>query len=274
MIRAASRNAMAELRARLDAETGNLSSSELTEVAEQLYAVADLLVGESRLRRILGDPSTAEQSRTQLVSQLLQGKVLPATVSVVTTAVALRWSSPWDLTDGIAEVGDDVLLRTAEIGGALPEVEDQLFRFERILDSQGELVTLLDEVSVPAKRRTALLRDVVFGRVHPITQRLLEHVVASPRKRSVENAIDDLLKAAAARRERSIARVLSAVPVTASQEERLAQALSEIYGRPIAVRTAVDPSIQGGLVVRIGDELIDGSVAGRFTAARAALVGH
>jgi F-type H+-transporting ATPase subunit delta len=274
VIRAASRNAMAELRARLDAETANLSSSELTEVAEQLYAVADLLVGESRLRRILGDPSTAEQSRTQLVSQLLQGKVLPATVSVVTTAVALRWSSPWDLTDGIAEIGDDVLLRTAEIGGALPEVEDQLFRFERILDSQGELVTLLDEVSVPAERRTALLRDVVFGRVHPITQRLLEHVVASPRKRSVENAIDDLLKAAAARRERSIARVLSAVPVTASQEERLAQALSEIYGRPIAVRTAVDPSIQGGLVVRIGDELIDGSVAGRFTAARAALVGH
>ena len=73
MIRAASRNAIAELRARLDAETANLSSSELTQVAEQLYAVADLLVGQSRLRRILGDPSTAEQSRTQLVAQLLAG---------------------------------------------------------------------------------------------------------------------------------------------------------------------------------------------------------
>ena len=274
MIRAASRNAIAELRARLDAETANLSSSELTQVAEQLYAVADLLVGQSRLRRILGDPSTAEQSRTQLVAQLLAGKVLPATLSVVSSAVALRWSSPWDLTDGLAQAGDDVLLRTAEVGGALEEVEDQLFRFERILDSQAELVTLLDEVSVPAERRTGLLRDVVFGRVHPITQRLLEHVVASPRKRSVENAIDDLLKAAAARRERSIARVLAAVPVTASQEERLAQALSEIYGRPIEVRTAVDPAVRGGLLIRIGDELIDGSVAGRFTAIRAALVGH
>jgi len=274
VIRAASRNAIAELRARLDAETANLSSSELTQVAEQLYAVADLLVGQSRLRRILGDPSTAEQSRTQLVAQLLARKVSPATLSVVSSAVALRWSSPWDLTDGLAQAGDDVLLRTAEVGGALEEVEDQLFRFERILDSQAELVTLLDEVSVSAERRTALLRDVVFGRVHPITQRLLEHVVASPRKRSVENAIDDLLKAAAARRERSIARVLAAVPVTASQEERLAQALSEIYGRAIEVRTAVDPAVRGGLLIRIGDELIDGSVAGRFTAIRAALVGH
>lgn len=274
MIRAASRNAMGELRARLDAETANLSSAELTELAEQLYSVGDLLVGESRLRRIVGDPSTAEQSRTQLVTRLLQDRVRPETLSVVTAAVAQRWSSPWDLADGIEQSGDDVLLRTAEAGGVLGEVEDQLFRFERILDSQADLVTLLDEVSVPAERRTALLRDVVFGRVHPVTQRLLEHAVASPRKRSLEQAIDDLLQAAAARRERSVARVLSAVPVTARQEERLAQALTEIYGRPIAVRTAVDPSVWGGLVIRIGDELIDGSVAGRFTAIRAALVGH
>jgi F-type H+-transporting ATPase subunit delta len=265
---------MAQLRVRLDAETADLSSAELTEVAEQLYAVAALLVEAPRLRRIVGDPSTAEQSRTRLVSQLLEERVRPVTLSVIKAAAALRWSSPWDLTDGLEQAGDDVLLRTAELEGSLDDVEDQLFRFERILDAEAQLVTLLDELSVPAERRTALLRDVVFGRVHPITQRLLEHAVASSRKRSVEHAIDDLLQAAAARRERSVARVLSAVPVTARQEQRLAQALSGIYGRAIAVRTAVDPSVQGGLVIRIGDELIDGSVAGRFTAARAALAGH
>lgn len=265
---------MAELRTRLDAETASLSSAELTALAAELYSVADLLIGAPRLRRIVGDPSTNEQSRTELVTQLLGDKVRPATLSVIKTAVALRWSSPWDLTDGIEQTGDDVLLRTAERDGALDDVEDQLFRFERILDSEPQLSTLLDEVSVPAERRTALLGDVVSGRVNPITQKLLEHAVASPRKRNVEHAINDLLEAAAARRERSVARVLSAVPVTARQEQRLAHALSGIYGRPIAVRTAVDPSVQGGLVIRIGDELIDGSVAGRFTAARAALAGH
>lgn len=274
MIRAASRHAMAQLHARLDAETADLSSAELTEVAEQLYSVAELLVGAPRLRRIVGDPSTDEQSRTELVTRLLEGKVRPATLSVVTAAAALRWSSPWDLTDGIEQSGDDVLLRTAELGGSLENVEDELFRFERILDGQSQLTTLLDEGSVPAERRTALLRDLVFGRVQPITQRLLEHAVASPRKRNLEHAIDDLLQAAAARRERSLARVVSAVPVTARQEQRLARALSGIYGRPIAVRTAVDPSVRGGLVIRIGDELIDGSIAGRFTEARAALAGN
>lgn len=265
---------MAQLRARLDAETADLSSAELTEVAEQLYSFADLLVGAPRLRRIVGDPSTPEQSRTELISQLLEGKVRPATLSVVKAAAALRWSSPWDLTDGIEQSGDDVLLRTAELANSLDDVEDELFRFERILDGQSQLTTLLDEVSVPAQRRTALLRDLTRGRVHEVTQRLLEHAVASPRKRNVERALDDLLQAAAARRERSVARVLSAVPVTARQEQRLARTLSRIYGRPIAVRTAVDPSVRGGLLIRIGDELIDGSVAGRFTAARAALAGN
>lgn len=274
MIRAASRHAMAELRARLDAETADRSSSELTELAEQLYAVADMLVGAPLLRRTLGDPSTPEQSRTDLVTRLLEGKVRPETLSVVTAAAALRWSSPWDLTDGIEQSGDDVLLRTAERSGSLDDVEDELFRFERILDGESQLAALLDEVSVPTERRTALLRDVLHGRVHPITERLLEHAVTSSRKRNVERAIDDLLQAAAARRERSLARVVSAVPVTARQEQRLAQALSGIYGRPIAVRTAVDPTVQGGLVIRIGDELIDGSIAGRFTAARAALAGN
>ncbi len=274
MIRAASRHATAELRAQLDAETADLSSADLTEVAQQLYSVAGLLAGAPRLRRIVGDPSTAEESRTQLVGQLLEGKVRPATLNIVKGAVALRWSSPWDLTDGLEQGGDDVLLRVAELGGKLDDVEDELFRFERILDGEAELATLLDEVSVPPERRTALLRDVVFGRVHPVTQALLEHAVGSSRKRSVENAIDDLLQAAAARRERSIARVLSAVPVTAPQEQRLEQVLAGIYGRPISVRTAVDPSVRGGLVIRIGDELIDGSVAGRFTAARTALAGQ
>jgi F-type H+-transporting ATPase subunit delta len=58
-----------------------------------------------------------------------------------------------------------------------------------------------------------------------------------------------------------------------AQQERLAAALSEMYGRSISVRTALDPHVRGGLVVRVGDEIIDGSIASRFAEARAALAG-
>ena len=112
---------------------------------------------------------------------------------------------------------------------------------------------------------------VLSDKVRPVTEALLEHAVASSRKRNIELAIDELLEAAAARQARSIARVVSAVGLTDEQESRLAAVLSQLYGRPIAVHTAIDPAVQGGLAVRVGDEVIDGTIASRFAAVRAAL---
>jgi F-type H+-transporting ATPase subunit delta len=271
MIRAASRHAMADLRGHLDEVTAQMSAADLTTLAGELYDVAALLIREPRLRRTVGDPSTRPESRAEFIGGLLEGQVTARSRDVVQAAVSQRWSSPWDLTDGIDLAGDDCLLRAAETDDVLDEVEDELFRLERILDAQSQLMTLLDEVSVAPERRVALLRDILAGKVHDVTEALVEHAVASPRRRSVQFAIGDLLEAAAARRERSIARVSSAVPLTSAQETRLAAVLSELYRRAIEVRTSVEPAIQGGLAIRVGDEVIDGTVASRFAAARAAL---
>ena len=116
-----------------------------------------------------------------------------------------------------------------------------------------------------------LLRGVLSGKVRPVTEALLAHAVESSRKRSLELAINELLEAAAARQARSIARVVSAVGLTDEQESRLAAVLSQLYGRSIAVHTAIDPAVQGGLAIRVGDEVIDGTIASRFAAVRAAL---
>jgi F-type H+-transporting ATPase subunit delta len=80
----------------------------------------------------------------------------------------------------------------------------------------------------------------------------------------VRLAIDDLIEAAGVRRERSVARVISAAPMTDQQQSALADKLTQLYGRRIEVRYALNPSIRGGLVVRVGDEVIDGSVASRL----------
>jgi F-type H+-transporting ATPase subunit delta len=106
-----------------------------------------------------------------------------------------------------------------------------------------------------------------------VTLALLRHAVTSTRKRTILLAIDDLIERAAAHKERSIARVFSAVPLTSAQEQRLAATLAQMYGRPVSVRTAVEPSVRGGLIVRVGDEVIDGSIAARFAQARTALAG-
>ncbi|MEO6503109.1 MAG: F0F1 ATP synthase subunit delta [Jatrophihabitantaceae bacterium] len=287
MIHAASRSALAELRERLNTVLPELSGSLISvlpgvggdaadqhrKLADELYEAAGLLSRQPRLRRALGDPSTDASGRADLARSLLSGQVGDVTLGLIADAVALRWSSPWDLTDALEILGDDALLAAAEQDGALDTVEDELFRFERILADAGELGAALEEAGVPAERRRGLLQSLLGNKVHPITAQLLEHAVTSGRRPTMGLAIDDLLQASAARRDRSVARVLSATELTPEQTERLAAALTRLYGREINVRTAVDESVKGGLVVRVGDEVIDGSVASRLAAARAAFAG-
>jgi F-type H+-transporting ATPase subunit delta len=268
---AASRQSLVDLGGRLDAVLARFSTADgLTGLAEELYRFVDLLIREPQLRRKLADPTTAPERRAGLVGTLLEGKVGTSTLQLVQDAVALRWSSAWDLLDALEITADEVLLSAAG-DDALDDVEDQLFRFERVLDSDSALTTLLDDYSADPARRAALVRRLVEGKVRPTTVLLIEHAVVSQRKRSITHAIDDLLELAARRRQRSMARVVSAVELTAQQESRLAARLSEMYGRQITIRSAIDPDVLGGLVVRVGDEIIDGSVAARLIEARNAL---
>jgi F-type H+-transporting ATPase subunit delta len=229
-----------------------------------------VLAAQPRLRRLLADPATSADARTNLVGALLDNKVGAGAVDLVKAAVELRWSSPWDLLDAIEWAGDDVLLAAAERENAIDSVEDELFRFERILDNESNLTTLLDEQSATPERRRQLLESVVGQKVHPITLALLQHAVASQRKTSVLLAIDELIESAAKRRERSVARVVSPINLSDEQQQRLAAALTHLYGRRIDVRYAIDPTLLGGLIVHVGDEVIDGSLAARFAQARTA----
>ncbi|HEX2903718.1 MAG TPA: F0F1 ATP synthase subunit delta [Jatrophihabitans sp.] len=274
MVNSASRTALAQMRSRLGEVLPEVSGTAgQRELAEQLYSVSALLDAQPRLRRTLGDPATDASGRSELARQLFGGRLSGSAVNLVSYAAERRWSSPWDLADSLELMADDALLAAAEQAGELDTVEDELFRFERILDGSGELIAALDERVVPAERRQALLKSVLAGKVNPITEELLTHAVGSTRKASLLLAIDDLLEASAARRERSVARVVTATELTEQQSRRLGEALSTMYGRPISVRSAVDPRVQGGLQVKVGDEVIDGTVTSRLAAARAALAG-
>jgi F-type H+-transporting ATPase subunit delta len=269
MMRSASRAATEALRTGTSAAIdGEKSVDALLELAAQLYSVAELLVDEPRLRRTLGDPAAEPARRAALIASVLEGKIGTSAGQIVGSTVSERWSSPWDMTDALETAGDEALFAAAERDRQLDRVVDELFRFERLLDTESELTTLLDEAVVEPARRVALLDDVLGDKVHVITKALLEHAIRSQRKRTITLAIDDLLEEAAARQAQSLARVISAVPLTAEQTSRLAAAMSELYAKPITVRTAVVPAVLGGLVIRIGDEVIDGSVASRLIDAR------
>jgi F-type H+-transporting ATPase subunit delta len=272
-VNAASRETLAAVRERLDSYAEGADADAVGGVSADLFAVLGLLTREPVLRRHLSDASTDSTARTGLVEGLLAGKVGQPALDLLKAAVGGRWSRPVDLVDGIEALARQAALAVAQHDGSIEEVEDELFRFGRILDAQPRLRTLLVDPAAPAVRRTALLESVVGGKVRPVTGQLLRQLVVIPRGRSLERAVVELSELAAARRDRSVAHVRTAAALTAEQESRLGTALAAIYRRQVALQVEVDPDVLGGLLIRVGGEVIDGTVASRLAAVRQRLAG-
>ena len=260
-------------RDRLTGQERAATPEELAALADELFAVARLLDGQVALRRALSDPSGSPADRAGVARRLLSGRVSEATLDLVETAARQRWSRPLDLVEATEALATDAALDAADARGELDGVEDELFRFGRIVAGDAELSRILSDRTAPAAGKTALLERLVSDRVSPITAMLLRNHLTGRAVGNAENVVERLSEAASTHRGQSVARVTTAVPLTAAQERRLAELLSRLYNRPMGLQVIVDPSVLGGLVIRVGDEVIDGSVAHRLEVASRRLVG-
>lgn len=275
LFHAASRDALAASEQKLLAALRSKAKTAVPaeQLGDEVLSVVRLLDGEVGLRRVLGDSSAERARREALLKQLLSGKVSAQALTVLTAAVGERWSTPRELVDGLDELGRTALLVHAEQEGHLDAVEDELFRFGRIVAADSELERALSDRTAPAASKVELVRELLGAKADSVTLRLVEQLVTVPRGRAVVGGLGELAAEAAKRRERSVATVVAPVPLTEQQEERLAATLARIYSRPIALHVEVDPEIQGGLVIRVGDEVIDGSATGRIDELRRRLAG-
>jgi F-type H+-transporting ATPase subunit delta len=264
---------LARAKDRLTGQPRATSDTELLALADELFAVARLLDGQLTLRRALTDPAGSADDRAALVGRLFGSRLSAEAVAVLEGMARLRWSHPIDLVDATMELATEASLNAAEARGELESVEDELFRFGRIVGGNRELARILNDRTAPAEGKTALLDRLLSGRVSPVTEQLLRNVLNGPHAGSAEQAIERLSEVASRRRGQSVARVTSAVALTPTQEQRLTDVLARLYGRPVALQVTVDPSVLGGLIVQVGDEVIDGSIAHRLEAAGRRLAG-
>ncbi|MFP5070703.1 F0F1 ATP synthase subunit delta [Pseudonocardia nantongensis] len=271
VLQPATREALAALTERLDAYVDGASARELTATADELFAVARFLAGERPVQRLLADGASPAESRVELVRSLLGRQLSEPTLDLVSELVRKRWSASGDVVTAAETLGRQATVAVAERNGSLDEVEDQLFRFGRILASEPELTGLLADTTRPGDGRVELLDQVLGDRVYPVTASLLRQTVRMPRGRHLDVVAEELAELAAARRDRSVAKVRTPVELTSQQESTLADTLGRIYGRPISLQVELDRDLLGGLVVQVGGEVIDGSVAGRLAAARRSL---
>lgn len=156
------------------------------------------------------------------------------------------------------------LFEIAQAEGALERVEDELFRVARAFESNDQLRSTLTDATLPADRRQQVVEQLLGAKASATTVQLVSMLVTSGQVKEMAAIIDSLVKRASSEKAQEVAEVRSAIPLSDDQQKRLAAALSKATGKALNLKVVVDPSVLGGLVAVVGDEVIDDTVRTRL----------
>ena len=269
-MRGASRASYTELRERLAVALPGAPIAEQT--GDELFSVTRLLDSEHGLRRALADTSKPSTEKAAIVRRLLHGKVSPTTEDLVAEASTGRWATSGDFADAIEQLAVEAFATSAQFGGTLDDLEDDLFRFNRVVAGQPSLREALTGPAGTAAKES-LLENLLGRKVSVPALSLITQLLTHTRGRSPQASLDMAAGIAAQRREQLIAVVRVATELTPQQRQRLVTALANAYGRGVHLNVVHDPAVIGGMSVQIGDELMDGTAASRLGEVRRRLAG-
>ena len=269
-------------------------AADLPRLVDDLGQAARAIRTTTELAAALSDVAVPVAVRRAVVQDLFEPRVHPAVLRVLLHAVDIERApellSALHEADELARVrvdhadeadmADDRPLGRAGVrrllGGMaaaelepvvevdeLHEIEDELFRFARLVGSQPALREALANWSVPAAHRSDLALDLLQGKARPETVRLVTAAVRM-RTRDVVAVLDWLAELAAAARGWRVARVRAAMEVDAGERQRIADALGRLTGKPVELQVSIDPSLLAGARVEIGDLLVDATTRHRL----------
>jgi F-type H+-transporting ATPase subunit delta len=275
------------------------ADGELAQVASELAGIRELLNGSEDLRRVLSDPDVPVAARRGVVTDLLQSRVSGTALRLVTFALDADRAPEFPENVGwlvnrmdasarhLVPVGDVVLGRRGAIErvdgyatallqdiqdqGSLGNIEDELFRFMRVVDGSDELLAALSNRDLDAAARRSIVVDLLQGRATSTTVRLASYATQVGRPRDYADLLAHLVDRVAAESNRRLASVRSAVDLDEAHRRQLAGVLTRIAGHNVDVRVTVDPTVLGGFVATIGDTVVDGSTRHRLDLLKARL---
>ncbi|MGK2348921.1 ATP synthase F1 subunit delta [Actinomyces sp. W5033] len=242
-------------------------------LGEEILQVAHQIAVHG-LRGPLTDPGRSAEDKAALASRLFLGRVDERVVALLQALVRGRWSRPVDLISALHDLGIEAVLSGARAGGTISAVEQELFAVTQVLTRDRELRTALD----PSRRtdtesRVRLAHRVFAAHLSASALSLLTWCVRHYNEAGVPANLRRVASLAAAMQQRVIADVVTAVPMSTAQEERLSALLAHRVGSEVELNTLVDPQVVGGVKVTIRDTVIDSTVRSAILGLRSALVG-
>ena len=165
---------------------------------------------------------------------------------------------------GRVEAYARAMLEVARAEGVLGGVEDDLFRFARTVEGSDDLRMALTDPQLPVERRISLIEELMGGKALRQSVALVSMVVTAGQAGDLAPIVDRFVELAVAERSHEVAEVRTAIPLDDRQTEALAEARGRATGQQVEVKVIVDPSVLGGIIARVGDTVIDGSVRNRL----------
>jgi F-type H+-transporting ATPase subunit delta len=260
------------------------------QVARELAQVEETILANSELRAAMTDTSVTGPARRAVMAELLASRVSAATTRLA--AQAAQASAAQDVPAALAYLAArarhaaqgerlpepvlSVLGARERVGGyatalyedldisVLEEIEDELFRFARVVEGTPALRHALTDRDLPVERRQAVLHQLLAGRVSGPSVALLDYVIAGGRARDVVGTIDWLVDQIARARGWRVAKVKTARALDESQAQSLRDSLTALAGNPVELQVTQDESLLSGVRVEIGDLLVDATARGRL----------
>ena len=267
-----SRVSALSLRGVLDEKVKPLSSDDAAQFSNDLFTVLTFLSTSVGVRRALTDNARDAAAKAELISNLFAGKIGSAAQSLLASAAGMRWSSPSELADAIEQFAVEAQAVAADKTNEIAKLEDQLFDFARVLIANPDLRQALNTSADSDEGKVALLESIVKGKYANSTVNLLRRITVLRRGRNIDATLAAYSHYVSTRKDRMVAHIRTAVELTPAQAEKLRVALTKEVGKEVHINIEVDPKVLGGISIRYGDEIIDGTVINRLTEASRALV--
>ena len=243
-------------------------------LAEELFAVTGVVDGNASLRRALADPSRDGSDKSGLARALFGGKIGATTTGLVADVAGQRWSAEHDLADTLESLAVQALLAAAERERRIDRVEDELFRFERIVAGNPGLRDTLSARNTDGSGKATLVHGLLEGKAAPETVPAGRAGGARHRAAGASTGCSRSTSGSPPqRRDELTALVTVAAPLTEQQHARLGSALEAHYGKPVTLQVVQDPAVMGGIRIQVGDEVVDGTVLRRLDEARRHVTG-
>ncbi len=267
-----SRVSVLSLRGMLDEKVKPLSSDDAAQFSNDLFTILTVLSTSVGVRRALTDNARDVAAKAELISNLFAGKIGSAAQSLLASAAGMRWSSPSELADAIEQFAVEAQAVAADKNNEITKLEDQLFDFARVLTANPELRQALNTSADSDEGKVVLLESIIKGKYANSTINLLRRITVLRRGRNIDATLAAYSHYVSVRKDRMVAHIRTAVGLTSAQQEKLSAALAKEVGKAVQINIEVDPKVLGGISIRYGDEIIDGTVINRLTEASRALV--